>query len=173
MSEPPTTADALGSDVAPPHGKAAPALNFEDLPEIPENGSSLSAEWWVAWGHLRSKKSEAFLSVFTVLSIVGVMAGVALLNCVIAVMTGFEIDLRDKILGANAHIVVFRYGSAMTDVDEVLDSIDRIDGVKASAPFVYSELMIKSDLSSTGVIVKGMDPERTGAVTHVLSLIHI
>ena len=151
----------------PPPVDAA-GLHFDDLPPIPDSGSSLSAEWWIAWGHLRSKKSEAFLSVVTILSIVGVMAGVALLNCVIAVMTGFEIDLRDKILGANAHIVVFRYGSALTDVDEALADIDSVDGVAASAPFVYSELMVKSQTASTGVIVKGMDPLRTGPVTHVM-----
>jgi len=167
VSEPTTTSDPRGSDGSGVEQATAVGLHFDELPPV-ENGSSLSAEWWIAWGHLRSKKSEAFLSVVTVLSIVGVMAGVALLNCVIAVMTGFEIDLRDKILGANAHIVVFRYGSAMTDVDEALAEIDTVEGVAASAPFVYSELMVKSTTASTGVIVKGMDPERTGPVTHVM-----
>ncbi len=152
---------------AAPQAASAVGLHFDELPPV-DGGSSLAAEWWIAWGHLRSKKSEAFLSVVTVLSIVGVMAGVALLNMVIAVMTGFEIDLRDKILGANAHIVVFRYGSPLTDVEEALAEIEAIDGVAAAAPFVYSELMLKSQTASTGVIVKGMDPARTGPVTHVM-----
>jgi len=142
-------------------------VRFDELPAVPE-GSSLGAEWWIAWGHLKSKKSEAFLSVVTVLSIVGVMAGVALLNWVIAVMTGFEIDLRDKILGANAHVVVFRYGGTLPDPEDALAEIEAVDGVAHASPFVYAELMVKSDRASTGVIVKGVDPVRTGPVTHVM-----
>lgn len=142
-------------------------VRFDELPAVTE-GSSLGAEWWIAWGHLKSKKSEAFLSIVTILSIVGVMAGVALLNWVIAVMTGFEIDLRDKILGANAHVVVFRYGGAFPEPTDALAEIEAVDGVKAASPFVYAELMVKSDRASTGVIVKGVDPERTGPVTHVM-----
>jgi len=152
---------------AEPEGPAPSEVRFDELPPVTP-GSSLGAEWWIAWGHLKSKKSEAFLSVVTVLSIVGVMAGVALLNCVIAVMTGFEIDLRDKILGANAHVVVFRYGGTVPDPDDALSEIEQVEGVEAASPFVYSELMVKSDRASTGIIVKGVDPDRTGAVTHVM-----
>ncbi len=158
MSEPASTLPP-----APPEQ----GLRFDELPPI-EGGSTLSAEWWIAWGHLRSKKSEAFLSIVTVLSIVGVMAGVAMLNWVIAVMTGFEVDLRDKILGANAHVVTFRYGGAMTDHSNALSEIDQIEGVIGASPFVYSEMMLRSPVSSTGVIIKGMDPLRTAEVTHVM-----
>jgi lipoprotein-releasing system permease protein len=96
-----------------------------------------------------------------------VVVGVALLNCVISVMTGFEADLREKILGANAHIVVLRYGGTVTDYDEVTRRIEAIEGVEAAAPFVYSEMMIRSPWAHTGVILKGIDPERTGRVTEV------
>jgi len=150
-----------------PEHPTQPDLRFDQLPPVPD-GSSLGAEWWIAWGHLKSKKSEAFLSIVTVLSIVGVMAGVALLNMVISVMTGFELDLRDKILGANAHVVVFRYGGVLNDPDDALAEIEAVRGVSAASPFVYSELMIKSDRASTGIIVKGVDPVRTGPVTHVM-----
>jgi lipoprotein-releasing system permease protein len=141
-------------------------FRFDELPPV-QGGSTYAAEWWIAWGHLRSKKSETFLSVVTTLSIVGVMAGVALLNCVIAVMTGFEVDLRNKILGANAHIVVFRHGGAFDDPEGAMSKILAVDGVDGAAPFVYAELMLRSDQGSTGVIVKGVDPARTGPVTHV------
>ena len=150
----------------PPH-ESGNELVFEDLP-APTHGSTLGAEWWIAYSHLRSKKSEAFLSMVTVLSIVGVTAGVAMLNWVISVMTGFEIDLRDKILGANAHVVVFRYGGNIVDLDDQLDKIATVDGVAAAAPFVYTEMMVRSPWSSTGVVIKGVDPERTGDVTHLL-----
>jgi len=142
---------------------------FDELPEIEASGSTLGTEWWVAFSHLRSKKSEAFVSVVTVLSILGVAAGVALLNCVIAVMTGFEYDLRDKILGANAHVVVFNVTGQIHDAASILDQIDEVDGVVASAPFVYSEMMVRSNQRNKGVIIKGIDLSRTADVTHLMT----
>jgi len=131
-------------------------------------GSTLGAEWWIALHHLRSKKRESSISVVTWLSVIGVVVGVALLNCVIAVMAGFEADLREKILGANAHVVVLRYGGTVTDYEEVTSRIEGIEGVEAAAPFVYNEMMIRSPWAHTGVILKGIDPDRTGQVTEVL-----
>ncbi len=136
------------------------------LPPV-EEGGTLGTEWWIAVSHLRSKQSETFLSLTTVFSIIGVMAGVAVLNWVLAVMTGFEADLRDKILGANAHIVVSRYDGNIADYDRVCDDIDSVDGVVASSPFVHTEMMLHSDWGSSGVVVKGIDIERTKAVTHI------
>jgi lipoprotein-releasing system permease protein len=103
----------------------------------------------------------------TVFSVLGVMAGVAVLNWVLAVMTGFEIDLRDKILGANAHVVVFRYGGNIVDYDEACDTVEAVDGVVAAAPFIYSEMMLHSSTASTGVVIKGVDMARTKDVTHI------
>lgn len=162
MSELSSTPPGSPGPGSQPHD--AVGVDFDKLPPVPE-GSSFLAEWWIAWSHLRSKKREAFVSLVTVLSIVGVVAGVAVLNWVISVMTGFEVDLRDKILGTNAHVVVLRHGGNMIDSDELRERIETIEGVVAVAPFVYSEMMIRSRWSSTGIIFKGIDPERTGEVT--------
>ena len=140
-----------------------PLLDFDKLPPI-EQGGPWRAEWWLALSHLRSNRG-AFISIVTVLSILGVVAGVVTLNMVVAVMTGFEIDLRDKILGANAHVVVLRYGGSILDPEEVVDQIEAVEGIEAAAPFVYTELIIRSAWESSGVIVKGIDPERTHLVT--------
>jgi len=168
-SEVPTVVSAAPGGARPvePGPPEPPGVSFADLPPVPE-GSSLGAEWWIAWSHLRSKKSEAFLSIVTLLSILGVTAGVAMLNWVISVMTGFEDDLRDKILGANAHVVVFRYGGNVVDVDPTIEKILAVDGVVAAAPFVYTEMMVRSPWASTGVVIKGVDPIRTADVTHLM-----
>jgi lipoprotein-releasing system permease protein len=147
-------------------------LRFEDLPPIDGRGSRLATEWWIAWRHLRAKKTEAFLSLTTVLSIVGVASGVALLNWVTSVMTGFEVDLRDKILGASAHVVVFRFSGNVVDVDETVAKLEGIDGVAAASPFVYTEVMLRGPAGGTGVVLKGLDPERTGRVTHLAGDLH-
>ncbi len=134
----------------------------------PPGGPTLPAEWWIAWGHLRSKQSTVLINIITLLSIVGVMVGVGVLNCVVAVMAGFEVDLRDKILGANAHVVVMQYGATgLENADAVLDEVEAVPGVMAASPFVYGEMMIRSRSGHTGVIIKGVDPERTGPVTHL------
>ena len=145
----------------------SPTLDFDALPPV-VRGSTRAAEWWIALSHLRSRKRDGFVNVVTLLSVIGVLVGVAQLNMVLSVMTGFELDLRDKILGANAHVVVLRYGGGIPDVEEALETIEAIDGVEAASPFVYSELMVRSAWSSGGVIVKGIDPVRTGKVTALL-----
>lgn len=142
-------------------------FDFGSLTE-PPGGSTLGAEWWIAWGHLRSKQSTVLINIITLLSIVGVMVGVGVLNIVVAVMAGFEVDLRDKILGANAHVVVMSYGAeGVKEPGPIVDALNDVPGIAAAAPFVYGEMMIRSKHAHTGVIIKGIDPERTGDVTHL------
>lgn len=157
-------AESLAHEVRP--AASATPLSFDALPPVPE-GSSLAAEWWLARRHLTSQRNERFLSLVTTISIVGVMVGVAILDAVLAVMTGFEIDLRDKILGANAHIVVLSTAGSVETPDAVAEKVRRIDGVLAAAPFVYTEMMIRSPWAATGIIMKGVDPEHTGDVTSI------
>ena len=144
----------------------AKPVDFKALPAA-TGGSLTRSEWSVAWGHLRSKKGDAALSVVSVLAILGVLLSVASMNVVVSVMTGFSDDLRDKILGANAHIVTFRYGGGVLDYEDATRTIEEVAGVDGASPFIFGEYMIRSNWAHTGVIVKGVDPERVGRVTHV------
>ncbi|MFH1467150.1 MAG: FtsX-like permease family protein [Pseudomonadota bacterium] len=125
----------------------------------------LSFAWGVATSHLRSRRQEWGISAITLISIVGVTVGVMALVIVLSVMAGFEIDMRDKILGSNAHIVVLSYHGPIDDIAPVLSTIERVPGVVAAAPFVYSEMMLRSPYGSSGIILKGLDAERTPSVT--------
>lgn len=145
-------------------------VDFDRLPAV-ESRRAFSAEWWLARGHLRAGSGELFVSLITALSILGVVLGVAVLDCVLAVMSGFEIDLRDKILGANAHVVVMKLGGGVDATPDLLHTIESVPGVEHAAPFIYSEMMIRSRFGTSGVVFKGVDPERTGAVTEVLNQI--
>ncbi len=117
---------------------------------------------------LRARKGEEpFLSIVAALSIIGVVVGVATVNIVLSVMEGFEVDLRDKILGANAHIVVLKYGGLIEEPDSILPKVQAIPGVTAAAPFTYSEAMARTPTSVAGIILKGLDPIRTGDITAV------
>ena len=114
--------------------------------------------------YLRAKRSEAFISLITVISIVGVMIGVMTLNIVLAVMTGFEEDLRDRILGFNPHIVLVSYAGTIANPDEVVQKVRDTPGVAAAAPLVYSQVMLSSGQSVSGVVVRGVPPEMEEAV---------
>jgi lipoprotein-releasing system permease protein len=155
---------------------AEPAPTGPEKPEIPDlsklppirPASPLRTEAWIAWEHLRPKLSSVLTNITTGIAILAVVVGVAVLNCVIAVMAGFEVDLRDKILGSNAHVVVMRHGGFLVDSDRVCDDIESVEGVTGAAPFVYSEMMIRSRFGHTGVIVKGVDIDRTPTVTSLV-----
>ena len=85
---------------------------------------------------------------------------------VIAVMSGFSKDLRDKILGTNSHIVVTNISrSGMDDYESVLKKVMQAEGVKAAAPFILNQVMLTIGSSSSGVVVRGVDPDREAAVS--------
>lgn len=121
----------------------------------------------VAFSHLRSRQQEAGVSVITMIAIAGVTVGVTAMIMVLAVMEGFEIDLRDKILGSNSHLVVLNYTGNFSDYAEAVEKVESVDGIEAAAPFVYSEAMLRSAHGSTGVILKGIDVVRSARVTDV------
>jgi len=125
-----------------------------------------SYELFISLRYLRARRKQVFVSVITFISIIGILLGVATLIIVLAVMNGFETDLRDKILGVNAHVVIVEYGKALKNPEQVALAIEKVEGVKGVAPFIYGQAMLKSDSQAMGVIVKGLD---TKDAAHVLS----
>lgn len=117
-----------------------------------------SFELFVARRYLTAKGKDTFLSVITLISIGGVVLGVMALVVVISVMNGFEIDLREKILGTTAHITVLHVGrEGVTDYPALAAEIDRVEGVEAVAPFVFVEGILSSKHDSIGAVIRGVD----------------
>ncbi|PID38215.1 MAG: hypothetical protein CSB49_06700, partial [Proteobacteria bacterium] len=108
-------------------------------------------------------------SVFTCISIFGVYLGISALVVVLSVMGGFEHDLRSKILGTRAHIVVRKKTTMFTEYRQVLPRVAAMDGVAAVAPFIESEVMVTSQTNLSGVLVRGIDPRRITKVTDLPS----
>ncbi len=123
----------------------------------------------IAWSHLRSRRQDVGISLIGVLSIMGVTAGVAVLDIVMSVMTGFEVDLRTKILGSNSHMMVIEFAGTMDEPEAAIKTVEACSGVEAVAPFVYTEVMLRSAYSTAGAVLKGLDTERTAKVTEVVS----
>ncbi len=124
-------------------------------------------ETLVALRHLRSKKRSAFLSIITIIAVMGIIIGVATMCVVLSVMSGFENDLKSRILGANAHLIVIKFGQNFNEYRDVISKVSKINGVKGAAPFVLSEGMISSDTNLSGVIIKGIIPEEAVKVMDI------
>ncbi|MCX5835642.1 MAG: lipoprotein-releasing ABC transporter permease subunit [Deltaproteobacteria bacterium] len=116
----------------------------------------MSYELFISLRYLRAKRKQVFVSIITFISIAGIFLGVAALIIVLAVMNGFENDLRNKILGINSHIVLMQYSGAMRDYQKVMEKISEVDGVVASTPFIYTQAMLKNGGRTGGVVLRGM-----------------
>ena len=125
-------------------------------------------ELFIGLRYLRAKRKQTFISVISVISVGGVALGVAALIIVLAVMTGFESDLRGKILGTNSHVVVLKHGKeGIKDYREITEQIKKEDHVLAATPFIYSQAMLSSPHSVSGVVLRGIDPAIEGDVTEL------
>lgn len=122
-------------------------------------------ELFIALRHLRSKQKERFISVISLISIAGVALGVAALIIVLAVMNGFEHDLRDKILGNKAHLYVLGPGgSAIPGYQSLLNTLKETD-IVAAAPFIEGQVILSTKYGTRGVVVRGIETELESKVT--------
>jgi lipoprotein-releasing system permease protein len=122
-------------------------------------------EFVIGLRYLRSRRQETFISLITVISVLGVMIGVMTLNVVMAVMTGFEETLRDRLLGMNAHISIFKLRDPLRDYEAIINQLKRDQEVLAATPAIYGQAMVTSGTRVSGVLVRGVDPARISTVT--------
>lgn len=127
----------------------------------------MSYELFVSLRYLRAKRKQVFVSIITFISIAGIFLGVAALIIVLAVMNGFENDLRNKILGINSHIVLMQYSGAIRDYPKIMKDIEQIDGVVASTPFIYTQAMLKNGGRTGGVVLRGMSTDSAPKVINL------
>ena len=126
----------------------------------------MSYELFISLRHLRAKRSQKFISLNTWISVGGVALGVMALIVVIAVMSGFGKDLRDKILGTNSHIVVTNITrTGMEDYEAIIEKVIKAESVKAAAPFILNQVMLTYGGNAIGVVVRGVDPDREAGVS--------
>lgn len=124
-------------------------------------------EFFIGLRYLRARRRETFISLITVISVLGVMIGVMTLNVVMAVMTGFEETLRDRLLGINAHIALVKSGDQLGNYQKLLDEVVKEPGVVAAAPSIYGQVMLTSGSRVSGVVVRGVDPDRVNEVVDI------
>jgi lipoprotein-releasing system permease protein len=115
-------------------------------------------ELFIGLRYLRAKRREAFISLITIISTLGIAIGVMTLDITLSVMTGFEEDLRDRILGFNPHVTIWSYLGPIAEPDSVAAKARTVAGVKTAEPFVYGHLMLTTPEHFAGVLVRGIRP---------------
>lgn len=127
----------------------------------------MNYELFIGLRYLQARRTERFISLITIISVFGVMLAVMTLNVVMAVMTGFEETLRDRLLGINAHIAIVRSGEPMRDYEKVIEQVKIGGDVLAASPTIYGQVMLTAGPRVSGVVVRGVDPDRVNSVVHV------
>ncbi len=124
-------------------------------------------ERFISLRYLKAKRKHGFISLIAVISMGGVAVGVCALIVVLAVMNGFQKDVRDRILGVNAHVVIMSYRGRIVDYERVMAEAKKVEGVLAATPFIYSQAMLSYGGKVTGTVLRGLDPKTAAGVTTI------
>jgi lipoprotein-releasing system permease protein len=115
-------------------------------------------EWIVALRYLRAKRKQTVISVITVISVLGVAAGVAALIIALAINNGFQSTLQSSLLSATAHVSILEitpeYGIA--NWEDLIPKLRRIPHVVSATPGLYGQIAIKGPLVGAGAVLKGV-----------------
>ena len=115
-----------------------------------------SIEAFISLRYLRTKRKEVFISIITIISVLGVALSVMVLNIVLSVMTGFETELKAKLIDANAHIIVRQHIGYMVNHQSIIDKVKTVPGVISAFPYTYNQAMISESGRARGIIVRGV-----------------
>ena len=126
-------------------------------------------ELFVAARYLRAKRRQAVIGVITVISIIGVAAGVASLIIALAINNGFRQDLQDRLLGSTSHINLLRVQSdGIRNWEPLLAHLEQQPHVVAGAPAIYEQVLISRGARAQGAILKGIIPQEERKVSTIL-----
>jgi lipoprotein-releasing system permease protein len=117
----------------------------------------MSFELFVSSRYLKAKRKQTFISIITFISIGGVALGVMALIVVLAVMSGFENDLKNKILGLNSHALVLSWDNTIDNYKQVAQRVETVPGVTAATPFILTQVMVSTGAQVTGAVLRGVD----------------
>ena len=123
-------------------------------------------ELWLGLRYLFAKRREKFISIIAVLSIGGVALGVAALIVVLAVMSGFDHDITDKLVNTNAHVVVDS-PQGVEDREELMRRLSAMPHVAGVSPFISGQAILRLPDRAFGVLVRGIDLKREARVNRL------
>jgi len=121
----------------------------------------------IALRYLRARRRDAFISITTLFTAVGVTIGVAALVVMLAVMSGFETNLRQRMLSLSPQVQVQSFGGAISDYAGVEGRIDHTAGVAGSDPFIVGQGLISAAHGISGVVVRGVEPRNPVVISRL------
>ena len=125
----------------------------------------LPFELFIGSRYIRSRRTKFFISFINIISLAGIILGVAALIIVLSVMDGFQKDLRDKILGIKPHIMVFDYsGGGIKNYEAETEAVRSVKGVLSANPFILNQGMVKSRHYTEGAVIFGINPDKEGQI---------
>ncbi len=130
----------------------------------------MSYEWLIAKRYIWSKRRHPFVGVTSTISILGISVGVAALIVVLAVMNGFDEDLKNRIIGTHAHLVIEKEGG-LDNSGVLLEKLSRGSKVAGVSSFVEGQALVQRGEVGTGVMVRGVDLERERTVSKFYSYV--
>ena len=134
----------------------------------------MNFELFVAARYLRAKRRQAVVGVITVISVIGVTAGVASLIIALAINNGFRQDLQNRLLGSKSHVNLLRIKSdGITDWRALMSRLERQPDVVAVAPAMYEQVLASRGARASGVILKAVIPEYENRVSDLLKSVRI
>jgi lipoprotein-releasing system permease protein len=126
-------------------------------------------ELFVASRYLRAKRRQAVISIITVISIIGVTAGVASLVIALAVNNGFRQDLQERLLGSSSHVSLMRVeNDGIQNWQPLMARLEKGPNVVAASPAVYEQVLISRGARAKGAILKGIVPNTERRVSELL-----
>ena len=126
-------------------------------------------ELFIAARYLRAKRRQAVVGVITVISVIGVAAGVASLIIALAITNGMRRDLQERLVGSTAHVMLMRVSAdGMRDWRPLLERLRALPHVTAAAPALYEEVLISRGAKSAGALVDGIVPADQRTVSDLL-----
>src|SRR5262245_22983547 len=128
---------------------------------------NLPFEAFVATRYLLARRKQACISLISFISVIGVMVGVMALLIALALMTGLQGELRDRIVGSSAHVYVFKIGGGLTDIPAEIAKIKQVPRVTGAAPAALGKGMLIAGTRQAAVTIKGIDPALEPEVTEV------
>ena len=128
----------------------------------------MAFEYFIGARYLRARQKQTFITLITFLSVAGITVGVMALIVVMAVMTGFDVDLRTRILGGQSHVVLKHREGALGDYLRIAGEVEKIAGVEAATPFNNVPGILRSKSGISPAMIKGIHPESAGRVIETL-----
>lgn len=130
----------------------------------------MSWKLFISTRFLLAKKGQGFISLISAISVLGVSLGVAAMIIVISVMNGFEEDLRAKIMGMNAHLMIEKEGG-IDDYEVLSKKLKAYEHVIGVAPYIRGSVMIRNGDRVSGVALRGIDPDAEKDVSDIYKYI--